>query len=144
MNVLGSSRLLLTLPCVPGSVGVLPPNTDPGAPFAFATDPAGDSGLETGGVVAAKSVDEEALERNGKLANEEAGPDKSSLCLRDGIRAGKLGKACEGDVSRGASSFIDVVEANGRGFKMTARRYVTDLKLRCLSVLFLSASCWCP
>lgn len=93
MNVLGSSRLLLTLPCVPGSAGVLPPNTELDAPLTLAADPAGDSGLETGGVVAAKSVDEDALERNGKLANEEAGAERSSLCLKDGIRTGKPGKA---------------------------------------------------
>lgn len=105
MNILGSSRLLETRPCGPNSVGVLPPNTEPGAAFAFATDPLGDSGPEVDGVVAAKRVEDEALARNGKLAMEEAGACKSSVCLRPG-------KACDGDVPRGASSFIDVMEAD--------------------------------
>ena len=64
----------------------------------------------------AKSADEDALGRNGKLAKDDAGPCRSIFCLIDGIRTGKPGKAGDGDVPLEASSLIDIVEAGDGRF----------------------------
>lgn len=98
---------------------MLPPNTEPGVPLGLATAPVGDSGLEMGGVVAAKSVEEDALFRNGKLPSDEERPCVSFVCLKLRVRSGKLGNACEGDVSRGASWFIEEANADERACSRT-------------------------
>ena len=115
MKVLGSSRPLATDPCSPTPVGVLPPNTEPGVSFGLATDPLGDNGLETGGVVAANNVEDDTLFRDGKLPMDEEGLCKSSVCLKLRVRNDKLGNACEGDTSRGASWFIEIAKADNSG-----------------------------
>lgn len=83
----------------------------------MAIDPLGDIGLEMGGVVAAKSVEEDALFRKGKLPSDAEGPCKSSVCLKLRVRNGKLGNTCKGDVSRGTSWFIEGVEADKPGVR---------------------------
>lgn len=115
MKVLGSSRPLATGPCRPTPVGVLPPNTEPGVSFGLATETLGDNGLETGGVVAANNVEDDTLFRNGKLPSDEEGLCKSSVCLKLRVRNDKLGNACEGDTSPGASWFIEIAEADKSG-----------------------------
>lgn len=137
MKVLGSSRPLANDPCGPAPVGVLPPNTEPGVPFGLATDPLGDNGLETGGVVAANNVEDDALFRNGKLPSDEEGPCKSSVCLKLRVRNGKLGNACEGDTSRGASLFIEVANANKPGVGKDGYGGI-ELNLSCASMSAMS------
>lgn len=137
MKVLGSSRPLVIGPCGPAPVGVLPPNTEPGVPFGLATDPLGDNGLETGGVVAANNVEDDALFRNGKLPSDEEGPCKSSVCLKLRVRNGKLGNACEGDTSRGASWFIEVAKADKAAVRKDGCTGI-ELNLTCAPVSAMS------
>lgn len=137
MKVLGSSRPLATGPCRPAPVGVLPPNTEPGVPFGLTTGPLGDNGLETGGVVAANNVEDDALFRNGKPPSDEEGPCKSSVCLKPRVRSGKLGNACEGDTTRGASWFIEVAKADKPGVRKDGCTGI-ELDLSCAPVSTMS------